>query len=163
MPTRDLWCQNHETRRSDEINVSNGLRLQSPHQGPTEAAFSAACECIAALSAEVSRGRRKLLVEMATGTGKTRTAAAFIKRLLEAGVVTRVLFLVDRIALARQARISNRVLFWTSRSGDTVISALVVEIHPVSQRQKTEPEICRLFDEFGQHIMRRVDHGPYHL
>ena len=60
-------------------------------------------ECIEALSAEVSRGRRKMLVEMATGTGKTRTAAAFIKRLFEAGVVTRVLFLVDRIALARQA------------------------------------------------------------
>lgn len=60
-------------------------------------------ECIEALSAEVARGRRKLLVEMATGTGKTRTAAAFIKRLFEAGVVTRVLFLVDRIALARQA------------------------------------------------------------
>ncbi len=60
-------------------------------------------ECIEALSAEVSRGRRKLLIEMATGTGKTRTAAAFIKRLFEAGRVTRVLFLVDRIALARQA------------------------------------------------------------
>ena len=60
-------------------------------------------ECIEALSTEVSRGRRKLLVEMATGTGKTRTAAAFIKRLFDAGVVTRVLFLVDRIALARQA------------------------------------------------------------
>ena len=60
-------------------------------------------ECVEALCAEVSRGRRKLLVEMATGTGKTRTAAAFIKRLFEAGIVTRVLFLVDRIALARQA------------------------------------------------------------
>ena len=60
-------------------------------------------ECIEALSAEVSHGRRKLLVEMATGTGKTRTSAAFIKRLFEAGIVTRVLFLVDRIALARQA------------------------------------------------------------
>ena len=60
-------------------------------------------DCIEALSAEVSRGRRKLLVEMATGTGKTRTAAAFIKRLFEAGIVTRVLFLVDRIALAGQA------------------------------------------------------------
>ena len=60
-------------------------------------------ECIEALSSEVSLGRRKLLVEMATGTGKTRTAAAFIKRLFEAGNVTRVLFLVDRIALARQA------------------------------------------------------------
>ena len=60
-------------------------------------------DCIEALSAEVSRGRRKLLVEMATGTGKTRTAAAFVKRLFEAGIVTRVLFLVDRIALAGQA------------------------------------------------------------
>lgn len=60
-------------------------------------------ECIEALSTEVSHGRRKLLVEMATGTGKTRTAAAFIKRLFEAGIITRVLFLVDRIELARQA------------------------------------------------------------
>ncbi len=60
-------------------------------------------ECIEELSAEVSLGRHKLLVEMATGTGKTRMAAAFIKRLFEAGTVTRVLFLVDRIALARQA------------------------------------------------------------
>ena len=51
----------------------------------------------------MSHGRRKLLVEMATGTGKTRTAAAFVKRLFEAGIVTRVLFLVDRIALAGQA------------------------------------------------------------
>jgi type I restriction enzyme R subunit len=49
-----------------------------------------------------SQGRRKLLVEMATGTGKTRTAAAFIKRLFEANAVTRVLFLVDRIPLAKQ-------------------------------------------------------------
>lgn len=40
---------------------------------------------------------------MATGTGKPRTAVAFVKRLFEASVVTRVLFLVDRIALAAQA------------------------------------------------------------
>lgn len=59
-------------------------------------------DCIETLTGEVALGRRKLLVEMATGTGKTRTAAAFIKRLFEAGVVTRVLFLVDRIELAKQ-------------------------------------------------------------
>jgi len=51
---------------------------------------------------QVPIDRRKLLVEMATGTGKTRTAAAFIKRLFEANAVTRVLFLVDRIPLAKQ-------------------------------------------------------------
>jgi type I restriction enzyme R subunit len=59
--------------------------------------------CIDTLCREVALGRRKLLVEMATGAGKTRTAAAFIKRLFEAGEVTRVLFLVDRITLATQA------------------------------------------------------------
>jgi type I restriction enzyme R subunit len=58
--------------------------------------------CIDTLCREIATGRRKLLVEMATGTGKTRTAAAFIKRLFEANAITRVLFLVDRIPLAKQ-------------------------------------------------------------
>jgi len=59
-------------------------------------------QCIQTLCQEIEQGRRKLLVEMATGTGKTRTAAALIKRLFEANAVTRVLFLVDRIPLALQ-------------------------------------------------------------
>ena len=59
-------------------------------------------ECIDTLCREIGLGRRKLLVEMATGTGKTRTAAAFFKRLFEANAITRVLFLVDRIPLAKQ-------------------------------------------------------------
>lgn len=59
-------------------------------------------DCIDTLCREMAAGRRKLLVEMATGTGKTRTAAALLKRLFEAGRLTRVLFLVDRIPLARQ-------------------------------------------------------------
>ena len=59
-------------------------------------------ECIDTLCREIGLGRRKLLVEMATGTGKTRTAAAFIKRLFAANAITRVLFLVDRIPLAKQ-------------------------------------------------------------
>ncbi len=58
--------------------------------------------CIDTLCKEMVQGRRKLLVEMATGTGKTRTAAALIKRLFEANAITRVLFLVDRIPLAKQ-------------------------------------------------------------
>jgi len=59
-------------------------------------------DCIEILTADFHRGRRKMLVEMATGTGKTRMAAAFIKRLFEANAITRVLFLVDRNTLAKQ-------------------------------------------------------------
>jgi len=59
-------------------------------------------DCIDTLCGEINSSRRKMLVEMATGTGKTRMAIALIKRLFEANVVTRVLFLVDRITLATQ-------------------------------------------------------------
>ena len=40
---------------------------------------------------------------MATGTGKTRTAVALLKRLFEANWTTRALFVVDRNTLAVQA------------------------------------------------------------
>jgi type I restriction enzyme R subunit len=59
-------------------------------------------DCVEILTSEFHRGRRKMLVEMATGTGKTRMAAALIKRLFEASAITRVLFLVDRNTLAKQ-------------------------------------------------------------
>jgi len=59
--------------------------------------------CIDVLCREIATGRRKLLVEMATGTGKTRMAAALIKRLFEANWVTRALFVVDRNTLGIQA------------------------------------------------------------
>jgi type I restriction enzyme, R subunit len=59
--------------------------------------------CVDALCAAMERGDRRLLVEMATGTGKTRMAAAFVKRLFDASAITRALVLVDRDALAKQA------------------------------------------------------------
>ncbi len=60
-------------------------------------------DCIDAVCREIAIGRRKMLVEMATGTGKTRTAAALLKRLFEANWSTRALFVVDRTTLALQA------------------------------------------------------------
>jgi len=47
--------------------------------------------------------RRKFLMVMATGTGKTRTAVALVDVLMRAHWAKRVLFLVDRIALQEQA------------------------------------------------------------
>ena len=43
-----------------------------------------------------------MLVTMATGTGKTLTTVNEIYRLMKSGVARRVLFLVDRRALAAQ-------------------------------------------------------------
>lgn len=49
-------------------------------------------------------GRRRMLFEMATGTGKTLTIAMLMKRWFQAAVISRVLFLADRIELAKQAK-----------------------------------------------------------
>ncbi len=51
----------------------------------------------------IATRKRNLLVAMATGTGKTFTFVNQAYRLMKAGVAKRVLFLVDRRALAAQA------------------------------------------------------------
>ncbi|MBB1502744.1 DEAD/DEAH box helicase family protein [Propioniciclava sp. MC1683] len=47
--------------------------------------------------------RRRALLVMATGSGKTRTIIALVDQLMKAGWVKRVLFLADRVALVNQA------------------------------------------------------------
>jgi type I restriction enzyme R subunit len=59
---------------------------------------------IEALQRAVAKGQTRFLFEMATGTGKTLTAAAIIKLFLRTGNAQRVLFLVDRLELEDQAR-----------------------------------------------------------
>jgi len=52
----------------------------------------------------VQEGKDRFLFEMATGTGKTLTAAAVIKLFLRSQNACRVLFLVDRLELEDQAK-----------------------------------------------------------
>ena len=60
-------------------------------------------EAIDAIQDALVAGREKMLLAMATGTGKTLVAVSLIHRLLKSGFAKRVLFLVDRRALAAQA------------------------------------------------------------
>jgi type I restriction enzyme R subunit len=57
-----------------------------------------------AIQLAVKEGKTRFLLEMATGTGKTLTAAAIIKLFLRTGNARRVLFLVDRLELEDQAQ-----------------------------------------------------------
>ena len=50
----------------------------------------------------IEKRKRKFLLVMATGTGKTRTCIALVDALMRGGWAERVLFLVDRIALRDQ-------------------------------------------------------------
>ncbi len=56
-----------------------------------------------AIEEALAERKRQMLVAMATGTGKTFTMVNEIYRLMKTGVAKRILFLVDRRALAAQA------------------------------------------------------------
>lgn len=57
---------------------------------------------IQAVERAIAEGQRAILLAMATGTGKTRTAIGLVYRLLKAQRFRRVLFLVDRTTLGIQ-------------------------------------------------------------
>ncbi len=60
-------------------------------------------EAIRAVCDATQKGVRKHLLVMATGTGKTRTAASLVDVLTRGGYATNILFLADRTALVKQA------------------------------------------------------------
>ncbi len=55
----------------------------------------------------IAKGRNRILLVMATGTGKTLTAFQIIWRLWKAGMKKRILFLADRNILVDQTRIND--------------------------------------------------------
>jgi type I restriction enzyme, R subunit len=55
----------------------------------------------------IAKGRDRILLVMATGTGKTFVAFQIIWRLWKAGVKKRILFLADRNILVDQARVND--------------------------------------------------------
>ncbi|PNQ78614.1 type I restriction-modification system endonuclease [Paenibacillus sp. F4] len=59
-------------------------------------------KAVLAVEEALMQGARKMLVAMATGTGKTRTAIALMYRLIKAKKCRRILFLVDRNSLGQQ-------------------------------------------------------------
>ncbi|MDL5037808.1 DEAD/DEAH box helicase family protein [Comamonas sp. Y6] len=58
---------------------------------------------IRAITEAFTHGRRRALLTMATGTGKTRVAVALADVLMQANWAKRVLFLADRVSLVNQA------------------------------------------------------------
>lgn len=89
-----LMVNRRQMRAKLEEQPINKRITDRPYQ---ELAIRSVCE-------EFEKGIRKSLLVMATGTGKTRTAASMVELLSKAGWVKRVLFLADRRELVKQAK-----------------------------------------------------------
>ncbi len=112
---RDARHPLNRSRKVARFHTPNALREMFGHD------FQRACEWFATnpndhprlrayqieanteIEKAIGARKRNMLVAMATGTGKTFTMVNQIYRLMKSGVSRRVLFLVDRRALAAQA------------------------------------------------------------
>lgn len=92
----------HQWRGS---NTLRGRLKDMPTQFPliTTGLWGAQIEAINNLEKSLAENRPRALIQLATGSGKTFTAVSFVYRLIKHAKAKRVLFLVDRNNLGRQA------------------------------------------------------------
>jgi type I restriction enzyme, R subunit len=90
------WLVNQRSSKTDLITLQ-------PNKDITERYYQheAAARVMAAFDNDK---RRKALIVMATGTGKTRLSISIVDMLMQASWARRILFLADRIALVNQAK-----------------------------------------------------------
>lgn len=84
-----------------DFDAAAARAVELPHEHPLLRPYQK--EANAAVERAIAERKRELLLAMATGTGKTYTLVSQIYRLMKSGLARRVLFLVDRRALAAQA------------------------------------------------------------
>ena len=89
--------------------------------------------------------KRNALLVMATGSGKTRTAAALVDILFQYNWVKRVLFLADRNALVSQAQ---------KRFGE-----FLIDLSSIDLTQEKENNATRLVFSTYPSIMNKIDKG----
>lgn len=89
---RELLETDFDARCAELLATPNAGAALRPYQRDANAGVERA----------IAERRRNLLVAMATGTGKTFTLVNQVYRLMKSGVARRILFLVDRRALAAQ-------------------------------------------------------------
>lgn len=112
----DVRSKNYVSRQISTFHTANALKemfekdnqtsfnwLQSNPVNEIERLRYYQIEAIQSIEDVLQRGRREMLVAMATGTGKTFFTVAQVYRLLESKLARRILFLVDRKSLAAQA------------------------------------------------------------
>ncbi|MEK6982499.1 MAG: DEAD/DEAH box helicase family protein [Candidatus Micrarchaeota archaeon] len=106
--------QNSEKKKFHEVNINQEI-VDRDYQ----------IEAVKRVQEGLDKGKRKFLVVMATGTGKTRVSMAIIDSLLATNRVQRVLFLADRKTLCTQAMNKGFKPFFKNESKSQIISGTI--------------------------------------
>ena len=119
-----LWEMYHER---NQINPSQDKVIDEPYysDNPDKQPRYYQMNAINQTVEAIAKGQDRILLVMATGTGKTYTAFQIIWRLWKAGIKKRILFLADRTALISQtftndfAPFKDKMTWVTKQNFDT--------------------------------------------
>jgi type I restriction enzyme, R subunit len=114
-------------------------------------------DAIRAVEKAIAEGQQRILVAMATGTGKTRMAIGLIYRLIKTRRFKRILFLVDRNALGEQAEIA----FKESKLENLQTFTELYELQGLKEKEPN-PE-TKVVISTVQAMVRRIMGGSKHL
>jgi type I restriction enzyme R subunit len=146
------------------------------HPLKTEGMRDCQVEAITNLERSFAADRPRSLIQMATGAGKTFTACAFTYRLIKYAGARRVLFLVDRANLSKQARDEfaqyitpdtarkftelYNVQLLQSNNLDTVCKVTICTIQRLYSMLRGEPELNEDLDEISTFELSAADNRP---
>ena len=104
------------------------------------------CNAINATIEAIAKGQNRILLVMATGTGKTYTAFQIIWRLWKAGRKKRILYLADRNVLVDQTMVND------FRPFGAVMAKLSTQAKTIEREDGTEVQLTTALDKH-----RRID------
>ncbi|MGD0339595.1 MAG: DEAD/DEAH box helicase family protein [Bacteroidota bacterium] len=130
-------------------------------------------EAIKNLEKSFAEDKPRALIQMATGSGKTRTSVAFTYRLIKHAHARRVLFLVDRNNLGRQTKNEFQqyitpddgrkltelynVQHLTSNTIDTINRVCITTIQRLYSMLKGEPDLDPILEEQSFFDLRETE------
>lgn len=101
-PTPDELRQRYQTLKGIDLTSKDALPLLMPYKGGELARWYFQDAATRAVLERIAAGQRKILLSLATGTGKTIIAAQLLHKLAQAGQLRRALFVCDREELRTQ-------------------------------------------------------------
>lgn len=101
-PTPDELRLRYEALKGLDLDSPNALPLLMPYKGGELARWYFQDAAIRAVLERVAGGQKRVLLSLATGTGKTVIAAQLLHKLAQAGQLRRALFVCDREELRIQ-------------------------------------------------------------
>jgi len=114
-PTPDELRQRYEALKNIQLSSNGALPLLMPYKGGELARWYFQDAAIRAVLERIASGQKRVLLSLATGTGKTIIAAQLLHKLAQAGQLRRALFLCDREELRTQGM--GKMRLWRQCAG----------------------------------------------